>query len=80
MIGSLNGRVRRLEAREDTGAPHACAIWYPVAGGWRAEVEIYATGGRLPLAEYERRWPQHPTLKAYLAEADEDGRCWLDLV
>ncbi len=30
-----------------------------------ATVHIYATGERLPLAEYARRYPQHPPLKAY---------------
>ncbi|MDP9375043.1 MAG: hypothetical protein M3Q65_21865 [Chloroflexota bacterium] len=73
MIGSLNGRVRRLETREDTGAPHACAIYFPEGSGREPVAELYATGARLSLAEYARRWPRHPTLKVYFG--DPDGWC-----
>ncbi len=78
MSGGLNGRIRRLETREDSGAPHACAIYFPEGSGWEPVAELYATGERLPLAEYARRWPRHPTLKAYLA--GEDGRHALEAV
>ncbi len=73
---NLIGRVQRLEGRQETGAPAAHAVWYPVEGGYRVEVRINATDERMPLAEYEARWPHHPTLKAYLGEAD--GTCFLD--
>lgn len=80
MGGNLARRVLRLETRENRDAPSACIIYHPRGAGWWAEVEVYATRERMPLAEYERRWPRHPVLKAYLAGADEDGCGWLDLV
>ncbi len=78
MFGNLNGRIRRLETREDTDAPHACAIYFPEELGREPVAELYTTGERLPLAEYERRWLRHPTLKAYLG--DPDGWCIADRV
>ncbi len=57
----LGRRLARLEAARETAAPAACVVY---AGGV-AIVHIYATGERLPLEEYVRRWPQHPPLKAY---------------
>ena len=65
MSGDLRGRVRRLEARQDTGAPDACAVRYPPEAGGRVEVYINGTGERMPLAEYEARWPHHRPLKYY---------------
>ncbi len=57
----LEARVRRLEAGRETAAPEACVVY---ADGV-AIVHIYATGERLPLGEYARRWSQHPSLKEY---------------
>ena len=65
MSGDLQGRLRRLEARRDTGAPDACAVRYPPEAGGRVEVYITGTGERMPLAEYAARWPHHRPLKYY---------------
>ena len=61
---TLRRRVERLEVGASFGvAPQACAVYEadepPMA-------YLCATGERLPLEEYDRRWPGHPTLKAYL--------------
>ncbi len=60
-------------ALADRRLQHACAIYYPEGSGREPVAELFATGERLPLAEYARRWPHHPTLKAYLG--DPDGWC-----
>ena len=59
---SMRHRVARLEVGAGFGlAPPAIAIF---ADG-QATAYIAAIGERLPLAEYDARWPGHPTLKAY---------------
>jgi hypothetical protein len=37
-----------------------------VYAGGVSTAYLWQTGARLPLAEYDRRWPHHPTLKCYL--------------
>jgi hypothetical protein len=54
--------VGKLEAGAGFGvAPAACWIYT----GDRSFVHIYATKEQLPKDEYDRRWPNHPTLKCY---------------
>ena len=71
-------RVQQLEGRRQTTAPHACVVYHPDG---RAVVHVHlrvdgASAGRMPYEEYVRRWPGHPPLKGYLAEAG--GTCWID--
>ena len=58
--------LRRLERLEQghTAAPAGCVVYVDGA----ATVVLRARGERLPLEEYQRRWPGHPTLKAYIEE------------
>ncbi len=58
----LDRRLKRLEEARITDAPDACVVYED----GMATVFIYATGERLPLEEYRRRWPDHPVLKAYI--------------
>ena len=59
---TLRQRLTKLEAGAGFGlAPPAVAIF---ADG-KATAYLEATGERLPLAEYDARWPGHPILKAY---------------
>ncbi len=58
---TLARRVRQLERVGHGHAPAACLVY--AAGS--ATAYLSATGERLPLAEYDRRWPGHPVLKAY---------------
>lgn len=59
---SLRQRLAALEAARATDAPEAAAV-YTDEG---VIVYIYATGERLSPEEFRRRWPNHPTLKAYV--------------
>ncbi len=73
-------RVQQLEGRRQTTAPHACVVYHPDG---RAVVQVHphvngTPAGRMPYEAYARRWPGHPLLKGYLAEAD--GTCWIDCV
>ena len=59
---TLRRRVALLEAGAGFGvAPAACWIY---ADG-RSEVYLYGSGEWMPKAECDRRWPNHPHLKAY---------------
>ncbi|CAA9546996.1 MAG: hypothetical protein AVDCRST_MAG88-486 [uncultured Thermomicrobiales bacterium] len=58
----LDRRLKRLEEARVTDAPDACVVYEDGT----ATAYIYATGERMPWAEYARRWPDHPTPKAYL--------------
>ena len=60
---NLAARLRRLEQGQDTGVPEACVVHEDGT----VTVYLYATGERLPLDEYQRRWPDHPVLKCYLS-------------
>ncbi len=58
----LDRRLKRLEAARVTDAPEACVVYEEGT----ATAYLYATSERMPWAEYARRWPEHPPLKAYL--------------
>ncbi len=76
---SLVRRVQQLERQRQTTALHACVVYHPDG---RTIVHVYpgvedgASVERTPYEEYACRWPGHPPLKGYLAEAD--GTCWID--
>jgi len=59
---TLGQRVRQLERAGHGHAPAACLVYVESV----ATVYIWATAERMPLAEYDRRWPRHTPLKCYL--------------
>ena len=59
----LEGRIAKLEAGAGFGqAPHAVWVYEGPAYSY---AYLWDTREWLPYAEYDRRWPQHPHLKAY---------------
>ena len=75
---TLRHRVTKLELGAGFGlAPPACAVYEE---GEPPMAYLWATEERLPLDEYDRRWPGHPTLKAYLGwfVIDGLGDAWPD--
>lgn len=59
----LEGRIAKLEA--DAGVGQAPSAVWVYEGPEYSYAYLWDTREWLPYAEYARRWPQHPNLKAY---------------
>jgi hypothetical protein len=60
---TLGKRIAKLEAGANVGqAPNAVWVY---EGPDYSYAYLWDTREWLPYAEYARRWPHHPTLKAY---------------